>query len=219
MTSPSTLLNGAYVANVTGVSPDTYILSIGGIKIDFQAGQHIRVGLPGHDLREYSIYSAPHDNTIDILIREVPGGSVSRDLRSLKKGTPLAIEGPLGSFVIPDSHSTNPMLFVANGTGIAPFRSMLRTYPDLNVTVLHGVRRLADINSDPIFNTKRYTACVSREPGGPWHGRVTDFLKATPPAPKTLCYLCGSCDMIYDVFPILQEHGIPRNDVMVETYY
>ncbi len=219
MTPPAPVIHSAYVEAITAVTPDTYILSIGGIEITFEAGQHIRVGLPGQDLREYSIYSAPHDTTLDILIREVPGGSVSRDLRNLKPGSPLVVEGPLGTFVLANTDKTKPILLVANGTGIAPFRSMLRTYPKMNATVLHGVRRCTDINPDPLFKTSSYTACVSRESGGPWHGRVTDYLKVNPPTPDSQCYLCGSCDMIYDVFPILQEYGIPRHAVMVETYY
>jgi ferredoxin--NADP+ reductase len=37
--------------------------------------------------------------------------------------------------------------------------------------------------------------------------------------PAIRCYLCGSCDMIYEAFQILEGYGITREQVRVETYY
>lgn len=210
----------ARVECILSLNDDTFIVRITGATFVFNPGQHVRIGLPGHDLREYSIYSSPGDPVLEILVRKVEGGGVSHELHDCVPGDALNVEGPFGQFVLSPEWQTQRFLFIANGTGIAPFRSMLKAHPALNAQVLHGVRRNVDLCIDPAVAAHPYVGCVSRESGGDWQGRLTSYLlQMSPLEPGTQCYLCGSCDMIYEVFAILESRGIPRDDIHVETYY
>jgi ferredoxin--NADP+ reductase/benzoate/toluate 1,2-dioxygenase reductase subunit len=209
------------VLQVRHLSPASYVLRFERQGLSFRPGQYIQVGLyGGRDLREYSIYSSPNDPYLEILVRVVEDGFVSRQLQASNPGDLLAVAGPYGEFTIPDDAVGEcSFLLVATGTGIAPYRSFLRSYPDLRHTLLHGVRYREDLVGSGEVLLDGYVPCVSRERGGWFHGRVTDYLREYPPAPGTLCYFCGNCDMIYDGFEILMRSGIPRSDLYAEVYF
>ena len=109
--------------------------------------------------------------------------------------------------------------FIATGTGIAPFHSFVRSFPELNYTLLHGVRYASDRCNFELHDTERYIQCVSREDGGKFKGRVTDYLRQHPVNPDTLFYLCGNCDMIFEAYDILVHQGVPRHHIMSEVFY
>jgi ferredoxin--NADP+ reductase/benzoate/toluate 1,2-dioxygenase reductase subunit len=209
----------ARVDHVRRVSPTAYVVRFERHDLAFAPGQYVMVGREGGDVREYSLYSSPRDSFLDILVREVEGGQVSQQLSQCAPGDSLSVRGPRGEFVTPANRDTQRFLFVGTGTGIAPFHSILGSYPHLDYLLLHGVRDLADRFDRECYTSDRYVACLSRGEGGDWSGRVTTYLERHPVDPATLCYLCGSCDMIYDAFAILSAQGIPREQVRVETYY
>jgi ferredoxin-NADP reductase len=74
--------------------------------------------------RAYSIASAPSDNGhFAFCLNRVEEGYMSNYLCGLEEGAPVRFQGPFGSFILrPPLHDT---VFIATGTGIAPFRSML----------------------------------------------------------------------------------------------
>ncbi len=189
--------------------------------MQFEPGQYITVGLFGRiDAREYSVYSAPQDGFLEILVKEVDDGYVSPQLHSVRPGDILAIDGPFGYFTIdPEARDNRKFLLVATGTGISPFRSFVRAYPKLDYTLLHGVRFREETYEADGYDPARYLSCVSRGDGGDFSGRVTDFLRQSPVAPDTLCYLCGNCDMIYEAFDILKEQGVPPEQLFAEVYF
>ena len=63
------------------------------------------------------------------------------------------------------------------------------------------------------------TLPASRDASGDFHGRVTEYLSENPVSPDTLCYLCGNCDMIHDVFDILEKQGVNSDNVFTEVYF
>lgn len=88
--------------------------------------------------RPYSIACGEQDEALLILYRVIPEGKLTPHLITLKPGDPLECTGPFGSFVLHDP--ARPLVFIATGTGIAPCRGFIKTYPQLNLTVIHGVR-------------------------------------------------------------------------------
>ena len=188
----------------------------------FEPGQYVVIG-PEHspDRREYSVYSAPDEPFLEVLIKEVPEGEVSRALHELEPGDSVAIEGPLGYFTIsPEHRRSREFLFIATGTGIAPFHCFVRAYSELNYRVLHGVRYAEERHEYHTYAPQRYTACITGETvSEAYHGRVTSYLQQVSVAPDTLCYLCGNCDMIFEAFDILQRHGVDPENLHAEVYY
>lgn len=119
-------LTGRRLVRVDGVVPLTplaFRLRLECPGMSFTPGQCVILGVPGlRERREYSIYSAVGAPMLDVLIREVEGGVLSRTLRSCRPGDPLELEGPVGYFTLdPDVLVGTRFLFVASGTGIAHF--------------------------------------------------------------------------------------------------
>ena len=81
---------------ITDLTDSTYILQIDKKDMEFEAGQHILLGRENDpDQREYSIYSGSDDEYLEVLIKEVTDGKVSKHLKNLKPGDMLNVEGPL----------------------------------------------------------------------------------------------------------------------------
>ena len=188
---------------------------------NFVPGQFVKIGLPGFGLlREYSIYSASQDSGLEVLVRAVDGGTLSPRLCRIRPGDVLLTEGPFGHFVISkEAAGSRKFVFVAGGTGIAPFHSMVRSRPDLNYRLLHGVSYVRELYDRDHFDRMRHTACVTREPGGDFQGRVTALLETMPISPDEQFYFCGGNTMIMDGFRILAARGVERNRLFAEIYF
>ena len=202
------------------LTEETYVMRFDRHDINFRAGQHITLGIPGNNqVREYSIYSTEQDKSLEVLIKEVDTGLVSKQLKKLIPGELLDVDGPFGYFTIAEQNMHRKFLFVGTGTGIAPFRSIAGSYPALDYTVLHGVRYSSEAYEKHHFPGDRYILCTSRDTSGSYHGRVTDYLRQMLLDSDTLVYLCGNCDMIYDVYDLLTSRGFPSANIKTEVYF
>ena len=209
------------------VSDSAYILRFERGSLDFQPGQYVSLGEAGStETREYSIYSGVDDPFIEVLIKEVAAGSVSKRLRRLSPGSALICEGPFGFFTLGEEPARTRLLWVATGTGIAPFHSFAASYSGLDYLLLHGIRAATERYEQRAYSSRRYLACISRESedggggaGDEFGGRVTAYLQAHPAAAGTRCYLCGNSEMIFEVFDLLKRQGIPTADIAAEVYF
>ncbi|MGV8094948.1 MAG: ferredoxin--NADP reductase [Mangrovibacterium sp.] len=203
------------------LTPETFILHFERKGFLFTPGQYVVLRDPeSGEGREYSIYSSIQDEDLSFLIREVTAGSFSRFLMHLRIGSPMYIEGPAGFFILDEViKEGHPVLFVATGTGISPFRSFVRSFPGLNYMVLHGVHFADEAYGKDAFDPSRYCLCTSREEKGDYFGRVTYYLKEYPVDPNTFCYLCGNSDMIDEVTGILEDYHIPPEHIRTEIFF
>lgn len=208
------------VLGVRNLTDSTYVLRIERNGFEFIPGQCVNIGLTADAVnREYSTYSGINDKYMEFLIKEVEGGIVSPALRKLKKGDKVSVDGAYGLFVIPKPEAKQKYLFIGSGTGIAPFHSFVQSYPGLDYTILHGIRTADEQYDKKDYDPKRYIACVSREKGGNFHGRVTDYLRKHPVDPKTVCYLCGNSEMISEAYEILREQGVSGTNIITEVFF
>jgi len=209
------------VQHVRELTPSTYVLRFDREGIDFRAGQHILLGIEGEvQAREYSIYSAENDDYFEVLIKEVEDGVVSKQLRKIKAGETVKFENPVGYFVIDsDDIKTKKFLFIASGTGIAPFRSFIRSYKGIDYKILHGVRYSTEAYDKVDYDEDRHILCTTADTKGDFKGRVTEYVKQNPVDPETECYLCGNCEMIHEVYDILLKQGVPSEKLHAEVYF
>jgi NAD(P)H-flavin reductase len=195
--------------------------------ITFKAGQFISFEIRQESkkfplTRPYSIASPPrqHDS-VDLLFNLVPGGPGSNYLFSLGLGDTTEFKGPAGAFYLHDDYERDH-LFVATGTGIAPFRSMLHTLFERGVTstvtLFWGLRTQRDLyyqdelqalaEKHPNF---RFVMTLSRPADG-WKeeiGRVTRLVEERITSVQHLAvYLCGNSGMLKDVTAVVQEKGL-----------
>ncbi len=121
----------------------------------FAPGQWVNLVIPlpeGEIKRAYSIASAPEagSSRFALAVTHVTGGPGSTYLHALSPGATLRAIGPQGLFTR-DATDQSPSLFVATGTGITPFRSMIEAANNHlgdkapPMTLLFGVRHEGDI--------------------------------------------------------------------------
>ncbi len=118
-----------------------------------EAGQHVDVRLTADDgyvaERAYSIASAPGES-VTITVERLANGEVSPYLTDeLRAGDEVGIRGPIGGYFVWDPADDRPLLLLAGGSGIVPFRSILRSRAKAGSTVparlLYSVRSLPDV--------------------------------------------------------------------------
>ena len=92
--------------------------------------------------RAYSTASPPNANRFELCLNRVHDGLFSPYLFDLDPGETIEMKGPLGYFTW--RNPVHDSILVATGTGIAPFRGMLRAYLDAggerDITLVYGVR-------------------------------------------------------------------------------
>ena len=184
-----------------------------------QAGQRVSVYYQGLD-RDYTPVSAPQDPEITLCIRKVGSGELTPALSSADIGTRFDISQPNGYFTF--KPSDRPPVFVATGTGIAPFCSMVRSGVT-GFTLLHGVDSPQDLYYQAELESaaNRYIPCISREyqaSGEYFRGRVTDYLQEHLPAGRYDFYLCGRREMIREVTWLVDER-FPGSFIYSEQFY
>jgi len=209
------------VEEIRHLTNETFSLKLPKARFAFKAGQHISLGIHGdYQSREYSIYSGADDENLEVLVKEVHNGYFTPKLRKLKAGDLVEIHGPFGNFGMePKDAEAGKFVFIASGTGIAPFRSMVRTYPEIDYTLIHGVRQSTEAYDRNEYASDRYILCSSRDTKGTYHGRLTGYLKGCTFSPDTHFYLCGNSDMIFDALEILKDKGFERDQIHCEVYF
>jgi len=96
-----------------------------------RAGQHVDVRLTAQDgyqaQRSYSIASSPEDEQLVLTVERLDDGEVSPYLADeLRPGDELELRGPVGGYFVWEESLGGPVLLIAGGSGIVPFRAMLR---------------------------------------------------------------------------------------------
>lgn len=209
------------ILQLRDLTDTAYVLRFTRNNMKFEPGQHIVLGLPGdNQTREYSIYSTVDQDFLEVIIKEVEDGLVSQKLHRLKEGDLVSIDGPFGFFSIDDKAiAERKILFIATGTGIAPFHSMAGSYPNMDYKILHGVRYSYEAYEKSFFATDKYILCTSGDSQGDFNGRVTDYLLSNEVDSDTLVYLCGNCDMIYEAYDMLTSSGLDSDQIKTEVYF
>jgi benzoate/toluate 1,2-dioxygenase reductase component len=186
----------------------------------FQAGQRIRL-LTGGKTRDYSLIPGDAHHHLTLLIRSVENGVVSTRLSRDPLGAPLDFTGPGGHFTY--RPSSRPAIWIATGTGIAPFAAMCRT-GITGFVLLHGVRHGDDLYFQDLMEPAAlsYVPCLTGTPSSrPSHafpGRVSDYLRHHFPEGEYDFYLAGQREMIAEVMDIV-DHRFPSSRVYSEIFF
>ena len=210
----------AVVLEVRYLTESVFVIRFERNGLIFKAGQYVKLGTPDYDeRREYSIYSPVSVAYLEILVQLVDEASFSYRLSKLRSGDKLFVRGPFGAFNLEDTWQEDKNIFIASGTGISPFHSMVLSFPELDFTLLHGVRNLNEGYERTVYNEARYIQCTSGEQGSEFHGRVTDYLRSYKPDSKADFYSCGNSAMIDEVWNLLKMADVPITSIHAEIYF
>lgn len=216
------------------------VIDVSGSKLagNFRAGQSFGVIPPGvdaagraHKLRLYSIASAGtgedgHGNHLATTVKRTIDehweshrlflGVASNYLADLQVGDLVQVTGPNGKrFLLPQRPERHDYLFIATGTGIAPFRGMLQELDAAGFASRAALLMGSPYATDLIYDEQMraiagrrpgfsYLTALSRQPqldGGPpmyVDGRLEthrEQLSAMLASDRTLIYVCGIAGM------------------------
>jgi CDP-4-dehydro-6-deoxyglucose reductase len=108
-------------------------------EFDFQPGQYVTVRYEEVS-RPYSIASSPNNDTTSLCIRHVPDGTLTPMLVETEPDHTLELRGPNGEFLL-EEPSSRDLVFLATGTGVAPFKSMIDYTYEEGRDVFEGEQR------------------------------------------------------------------------------
>ncbi|ANB75767.1 benzoate 1,2-dioxygenase electron transfer component BenC [Paraburkholderia phytofirmans] len=196
----------------------------------FLPGQYVNIDVPGSGQhRSYSFSSAPGESKISFLIKKIPGGVMSTWLESAQAGNQVELTGPLGSFYL--RAVERPLLFLAGGTGLAPFLSMLEVLARANsqqkVHLIYGVTRDLDlVQVDAIDayvaklpNFTYSTVVAETDSTHPRKGWVTQHMPAEAVNDGNVdVYLCGPPPMVDAVRKHFDDNGVKPNSFHYEKF-
>jgi ferredoxin--NADP+ reductase len=192
---------------------------------DFTAGQLVEVALDeGGASRLYSLFTGPDEDEAGILFNLAEGGELTPSLARLAPGDTILIQGPSGSFPA----FPGPGIWIANGTGLAPFLSMARAGLSAGKKLLHGARapddfyfleELEAVMGDSFLRCCSRISADSPAGKGTFRGRLTTFLESGSWDPELSYELCGSASMVVDVRDILIAKGVPHSNIVSEVYF
>lgn len=189
---------------------------------DLEPGQFVNINFAGDDTigrRSFSIASAPKEK-LELTIKAV--GAFTRAIFEAPIGTEFEVLGPLGLPYI--RANTDPHVLIAGGSGIAPFRSLLRDPSHKNTSFV-----LIDSN-------RTYEDIIYREEIGSWHahtihtltresheglrfGRIDHELFASIEKLETYRILiCGPPGLVSSSIEHLLALGIPVNRIKSESW-
>jgi ferredoxin-NADP reductase len=126
------------------------LFDLGGAELEYRPGQYFWVELldpPYQDeqgpRRHITAVTSPSERGVIGLCTRLRKSAFKRSLAELPLGAEVEVEPPQGAFVLPEE-SSRPLVFVAGGIGITPFRSMLRYIEDErlphHVTLIYSSR-------------------------------------------------------------------------------
>jgi CDP-4-dehydro-6-deoxyglucose reductase len=180
--------------------------------------------------RAYSLASAPSGtNRFELCLNRVEQGHLSPRLFAMQPGDCMEMLPPLGFFVL--RQPPRDSIFIATGTGIAPFRSMLQAHLNASspaFTLLFGVRYESHLlYSEELeelaraHGNFRFWPTLTR-PDAAWKGRQgrvqTHLAEAFEERRDVDFYLCGLKEMVDDVRGILKNQGFDRKQIFYEKY-
>ena len=122
------------------------------------AGQHVDVRLTAEDgyqaQRSYSIGSAPEDDHLLLTVERLQDGEVSPYLVDvLQASDQLEMRGPIGRYFVWEQEMGGPLLLIAGGSGVVPFRSMLR----------HRVASQSAVPTRLLYSSRSFDDVIYRE--------------------------------------------------------
>lgn len=235
-----------YTATVEKITKLTYDIVMLRLKlvspdaITFRPGQFVQFEIPAYDKspkplrRSYSIASPPEEKGyIELIIRHVPEGlSTTWIFEHLAEGMEVHFAGPYGKFCM--QPTDNPMLWIAGGSGMSPFRAMLYDCIDRNITrpvkFFYGaateknlilVDELTELAGE--HDWFEFTPALS-EPDAGWQGAaglITDVVARhieCCASPSLEVYLCGSPGMCDAAIEVLSQHNISQDKIFHDRF-
>ena len=182
----------------------------------WEPGQYALVRVAPYQWRPYSL-ATPSGRIVRLLVDTRTRGHGAAWATRAAPGDQVTLELPYGHFLHdaatgdthPDDTPRRRRIFIATGTGIAPFLAEFSDAARANDTLIVGYSTTSDdLTSRLTASLPRVVTCISREDApGCFHGRVTHYLRAHGIDTHADYYVCGSPLMVADVARLIRDAG------------
>lgn len=198
--------------------------------------------------RAYSMASFPLEKTVVKLnVRiatpppgsddSIPPGIMSSFIFNLKPGDKVTISGPYGEFFAKETD--NEMVFVGGGAGMAPMRAHIfdqlkRRHSTRKMSFWYGARSLKEVFYKEEFdelavandNFEWNLAMSEPQPEDSWEGYVgfihkvlfDEYLRQHEAPEDCEYYLCGPPMMNTAVIKMLEDLGVPQENILLDDF-
>ncbi len=191
----------------------------------FKAGQYAMLKVENNGvskLRAYSILNPPSEKGhLDFAIKLVEGGHASEAFKRMKVDDVLQVKAPFGHFVYKET-SNSRACFIATGTGVAPFHSMIKEHlNEKKLRLIFGVRYKKGLFLHEEFKSWEsdnfeYWPTLTREEWDGKTGRVQTHL--TDDLQDTDFYICGLKEMVLQTKQHLLDKGVKEENIYFERF-
>ena len=220
------------------VAQDTmaFRFHVNGHAPSFQAGQACHVTLPDGQTHQFAIASSPTNGRTMMIAARMRDTPFKETLRDLPFGAAVHIGPPSGTFTLPEDPAT-PVVFLAGGIGITPFRSMLKSMLDTGdrrpVTLFcsnptpQATAFLDELEAwrGPLDLTLVPTITKPETGQGEWayeEGRIdADLVQRHVRADvlaKAMVYVSGPPQMVRDLAGIMESLGVRRARIKLDEF-
>ncbi len=206
--------------------------------MDYKSGQFVNITVEtseGYLTKPYSIESAPHEKYLKITLKNAKTGGVSQTLcEKAKEDQIFDIKGPFGVFCLDDKHKKH--VFIAGGTGITPFMSMMKDAEhkklDLRLTALFSFRTPKHIILKKEINRLKKNPSIKflltmtridendkwAGERGRWDIEKLRKYKKDIDFKTSLFYICGPNTMAENITSYLKELGVDKSRIRIEGW-
>jgi len=231
----------ARISDIRTLSPSVKLfeINLGGQAFSYVPGQWISLKWQSGDTSQnaaFSITSTPNTkDSIEIAVKSaehLPTSQLIHD--QLKVGDPVNISRAQGDTVLPENIAQNqPMVFIAGGTGVTPFVSMLRQLFKLDrhsrATLLYSVSGADEcLFYDELYEMEKsyegfqFLLTTTREAAhhADFFGRInSDMLKLTGLDHNAQYYLCGPPQMVDEIAALLSDLGVAQSHIHYDKWW
>ena len=185
--------------------------------------------------RYFTLASAPTENHLRLGVRfNNPSSTYKQAMLAMGRGDEIIAGQLAGDFTLPRVRS-QPLVFIAGGIGITPFRSMIKYLLDAHrprpITLFYGAPTVSDFAYQEIWDQAerklgiRTIRIVEKTDGMPrgWAGLVgriqPEMIRTCAPHHrKAIFYISGPNVMVDAVQGMLRKMGIPDSQIKTDFF-
>lgn len=180
--------------------------------LNHTAGQHGLFILPGlYRPHPFSLSSAPEEEFVTFTTHIRETSRYKQRLMQLKPGNTIILLGPILNFTLPQN--AKDIVFLAQGIGITPFRSML--------VHAHEAKLPVDITLIHVDKTPHTFEAVIKDYARQAYFPITadDFRNLLTKQPsKSTFYLSGSPTFVRSTKEALKAHGVVQMNIKTDSF-
>lgn len=193
-------------------------------RLRYEAGQFVEVAIE-HEAdsrgsrRWFTLSSSPTESELAITTRiRKPGSSFKEALRTLRIGDSISISEAMGDFVLPKDESL-PLVFIAAGIGITPFRSMIKHLIDNGKS--RNIQMLALHNTADTMPFQQLIETYLKEALAVRHARTNaqEILSLYPPTDRTMYYVAGPEQFTEKIVRDLRQSGVASHQLVADYFH